>query len=88
LLRFQPLTEAAQSADIERRLSPPVTEETLDAMERFARARPGTSVGAQARAELAIVLSSGEIPITRDMNRDRDPTERYLRLQSSHKTLL
>ncbi|HMB81699.1 MAG TPA: hypothetical protein VKI43_16605, partial [Vicinamibacterales bacterium] len=73
-------TDAAQFADIERRLSPPVTNEALDSMEAFARSRVGTDVGARAWAELAIVLSSGEIAIDGSPAHGSDPTERYLRL--------
>jgi hypothetical protein len=78
-------TEAAQRADIQRQLSPPVTAQALDAVERFARVHPRTNVGAEAWAQLAIFLGSGELPMAGSDT--HDPTERFLRLHATVKAL-
>jgi hypothetical protein len=80
-------TTAAQFAEIEGQLEPPIKEGALESVEQIARAHGGTEVGAKAWTEIAATLSAGDIPIPGTPIHHADPTERYLRLQSALEAL-
>lgn len=80
-------TVAAKYAEIEARLLPPVTDEALDEVERFAREHAGTEIGVSAWTALAGVLSALDIPIPGTPTRQADPTARFLRLHKALRAL-
>jgi hypothetical protein len=86
ILRW-PGTVAAQFAEIEARLLPPVSEDALAGMEQFAREHAGTEIGARAWAQVAGVLSSGDVSILGAPTDNADPTDRYLRLHQALQAL-